>query len=112
MINNKIFGNDIRHGSEKDLEDLVSIFQKMNFKVVIEKNKTCADIIKLLSDYSEPNLHKNSDCFLCVVMSHGNQDGVFGVDGVILDLKKTILDSFQNCLIGKHIAVYLHIAIF
>ena len=73
----------------------------MKFTVKIEEDKSADQIKELLSEYAKTDHSNGSGCFFCVVMSHGNENGVEGVDGKVVDLKKEILNTFNDCWIGK-----------
>ena len=40
--------------------------------------------------------HKNYDCFVCCILSHGVSDAVYGVDGVELPYSRLILPFKPN----------------
>jgi hypothetical protein len=61
--------------SVKDVENLEKTLNYLEFKVVLCKDKTRAEIEKVLQVQASLD-HSESDCFLCVVMSHGNEDRI------------------------------------
>jgi caspase 7 len=64
-----------RKWSEKDIESLKKTLDYLEFKVILSLNSTKSQIEKVLQEQAELD-HSESDCFLCVVMSHGNEDKI------------------------------------
>ena len=78
----------------------------LKFEVDIQKDKTAKEITEVLKTYAEHKENEDSDCFICVISSHGDNEDIATFDkgskvGTTLDVKKEILKSFQNSLIGK-----------
>ena len=73
VINIRSFDNN-KHServwSKKDAENLRKTLEYLEFKVVLCENSTKEQIEAILKDQQ---YHHDSDCFLCVVMSHGNR---------------------------------------
>ena len=73
VINIRSFENN-KHServwSEKDVDNLRKTLEYLEFKVVLCENSTKEQIEAILK---EQQYHNDSDCFLCVVMSHGNR---------------------------------------
>ncbi len=64
--------------SEKDVEELTKTLAYLEFRVVIRQNLTKPQLMATLKELD----HSNSDCFLCVVMSHGNEnEAIYASDG-------------------------------
>lgn len=79
------FQND--DGFAKDLVDLEKLLAgKLNFEVIIEKDKTVAQIKELLKSHATHKENEDSDCFLCVISSHGDNEDIVGSDKKILDV--------------------------
>ncbi|XP_077058299.1 caspase-8-like [Siphateles boraxobius] len=104
IINNENFKDPKRkrNGSQKDVERLKDLFKDLGFLVEIKKDQTTYEIKQLMIDYSKDRRH--ADCFVCCVMSHGDETGVEGCDELICPLND-ITPPFDgdNCpaLIGK-----------
>uniref|UniRef100_A0A8C1VPN5 Caspase-8 n=1 Tax=Cyprinus carpio TaxID=7962 RepID=A0A8C1VPN5_CYPCA len=102
IINNENFANKKRKGSQKDVDSLKDLFEVLGFLVEVEKDKTADEIKALMAKYSNDARH--GDCFVCCVMSHGNETGVKGLDEKICPVNE-ITSPFDgdNCpaLIGK-----------
>lgn len=104
IINNENFADleNKRNGSQKDVDSLKALFEFLGFLVEVEKDKTADQIKALMAKYSNDAHHR--DCFVCCVMSHGNETGVVGCDKKICPLND-ITSPFDgvNCpaLIGK-----------
>ncbi|XP_057193422.1 caspase-8-like isoform X2 [Triplophysa rosa] len=90
-----------RRGSDEDQKSLDRVFRWLGFTVLVQRDKTTAQIKDLLK-----NLGKtvNGDCFICCILSHGNSDGVYGTDENIVSVDE-IREPFNgiNCsnLAGK-----------
>ena len=69
------FKLDERKWSEKDVESLKKTLDYLEFKVILSLDSTKNRIEKVLQEQAELD-HSESDCFLCVVMSHGNEDKI------------------------------------
>jgi len=64
-----------RKWSVKDVESLEKTLDYLEFKVIPCLDSTKSQIEKVLQEQAELD-HSESDCFLCVVMSHGNEDKI------------------------------------
>ena len=100
---------DIRHGSDKDVQSLEKLFEALDFKVKTERNIGRNRILKVLDDISGDN-HREYDCFVLWLMSHG-QDGLFyGSDGdtVLIDTVRNFFNN-ANCpsLKGKPKLIFI-----
>lgn len=82
--------------SENDIKRLERLLKDTWFEVKIERDQTAAKIKELLKSYATHEENKDSDCFLCVISSHGGNEGIIGSDEEILDVKTEILNSFNN----------------
>lgn len=83
-------------------DSLKSLFENLGFRVEIKKDQKASVIKQLMIDYSKDGGH--ADCFVCCVLSHGNETGVQGYDEKICPLND-ITSPFDgdNCkqLLGK-----------
>ncbi|CAO2585906.1 CASP7 [Lemmus lemmus] len=84
IINNKNFDKstemDVRNGTDKDAEALFKCFRSLGFDVVVYNDCYCAKMQDLLRKASEED-HSNSACFVCVLLSHGKENLIYGKDG-------------------------------
>ncbi|XP_031598985.1 caspase-8 isoform X1 [Oreochromis aureus] len=107
IVNNYDFSNypklKQRNGTEVDQKCLQSVFQWLGFKV--ESHHDC-DANKMLSLFRELGKrdHRQFDCVVCCVLSHGVEGSVYGVDGSTVKISD-LTDPFNglNCpsLVGK-----------
>ena len=65
-----------RAWSEKDFENLQHTLKYLEFDVRPYENLTAKEIRDKIQKIADED-HTNSDCFLCVVMSHGNNFNQF-----------------------------------
>ncbi|XP_075053139.1 caspase-3-like [Mixophyes fleayi] len=91
-----------RVGTNKDADSLKIIFETIGFKVQIEKDKTCSEIFEILKKAAKED-HSQRSCFVCVVMSHGNENGFYAYDDIIKEERVMQLFNGKNCrsLLGK-----------
>ncbi|XP_047134546.1 caspase-7 isoform X1 [Hydra vulgaris] len=91
-----------RTGTQKDVIELVKIFCWLNFKIDLHYDKDAQSILDIIKN--PPLNEENVDCFVCCILSHGFQDGVYGADGKKLefsDMQAAIRGSSAKWLIGK-----------
>lgn len=85
IINNKNFdkatGMDVRNGTDKDAEALFKCFHSLGFEVSVYNDCSCAKMQDLLKQASEED-HSNAACFACILLSHGEENVIYGKDGV------------------------------
>ncbi|XP_014723324.1 caspase-7 isoform X1 [Equus asinus] len=85
IINNKNFdtgtGMGVRNGTDKDAEALFKCFRNLGFDVVVYNDCSCAKMKSLLKQASEED-HRNSACFACILLSHGEENLIYGTDGM------------------------------
>uniref|UniRef100_A0A8C6Q9K9 Caspase 7 n=1 Tax=Nannospalax galili TaxID=1026970 RepID=A0A8C6Q9K9_NANGA len=90
IINNKNFdketGMDVRYGTDKDAGALLKCFRSLGFEVTIYNDCSCAKMQDLLKQASEED-HSNSACFACILLSHGEEDSIYGKDGMMIPIK-------------------------
>ena len=82
MINNNIFPGRVdveRTGSNDDVKNLISLFDDFNFTTRLRNNQTQSDMLTLLTETAEKDFSRY-DCFVCVILSHGSKDGIYGTD--------------------------------
>ncbi|XP_042560347.1 uncharacterized protein LOC122129488 isoform X2 [Clupea harengus] len=95
IINNVRFPNGERKGSDIDAAALHNVFNWLGFRVTIMEDLGAAEMRQRLGMISQS---VRGHCFVCCVLSHGNEKGVFGIDHEIITVKEiNSLFSPQNC---------------
>ena len=108
IINNEVFKHstestekeqkqeelDVRHGSDQDVAALEKLFGALDFKVKTARNKRREEILKLLDEFSQYD-HKEYDCFVLWLMSHGQEGQFYAADGKTVPID-TVRDFFSN----------------
>lgn len=83
IINNKRFEArtelGTREGTDKDAAALEFSLNKLGFDIKIYHNCTAKFMRDLLFKLARAD-HSGVDCFLCVIMSHGDEGVIYGVD--------------------------------
>ncbi|KFO36248.1 Caspase-8 [Fukomys damarensis] len=69
-----------RKGTDFDAETLEGTFTELHFETVPCQNFTAQAICDMLRHYQGMD-HRDRDCFICCVLSHGNSGVVYGTDG-------------------------------
>ncbi|XP_009330066.1 PREDICTED: caspase-8-like [Pygoscelis adeliae] len=92
-----------RHGTDVDAAALRRVFSKLHFTIAEYRDLTAEEIRKTVNIYQCED-HKDKDCFVCCILSHGKKGIVYGVDGQEVPIQE-LTTSFtgQNCrsLAGK-----------
>jgi len=84
-----------RKWSEKDVENLKKTLNYLEFKVILSLDSTKSEIERVLQEQADLD-HSKSDCFLCVVMSHGNEDKIVTRDNLEMSYKE-IMEPIKMC---------------
>ncbi|XP_012674341.2 caspase-3-like isoform X1 [Clupea harengus] len=106
IINNETFDGQPhlqRCGTEEDGNKLRVTFKVLGFSVRMEKDLTVADMRRVLREESEED-HSEMSCFVCVLLSHGEQGLLMGADGAhisIRSLASTLTSHNCRTLQGK-----------
>ncbi|XP_030595705.1 caspase-3-like [Archocentrus centrarchus] len=99
VINNKNFhrstGMGIRNGTDVDAGNVVQTFAKLGYKVQVFNDQTVAQMKNLVLNASKQD-HKNNASFVCVLLSHGDEGVIYGIDG------PERLDTLIECFKGHH----------
>lgn len=104
IINNIQFADSqrflTRYGSEEDETSLVNFFEGEASWVDVYKmrNKTAPEIKEKISDLSKRDF-RNYQAFIFIILTHGSEEGVYGVDGGVVRIEQDILSQFggDNC---------------
>ncbi|KAJ8306276.1 hypothetical protein KUTeg_016821 [Tegillarca granosa] len=94
IINNTNFSGGLgdREGSEVDATAMYSRLSDLGFDIELLNNASAAGIMEKLK-YIAAEDHSDADCFACVILTHGDADGLHGTSG---RLKETdIMDCFN-----------------
>uniref|UniRef100_A0A8D2AT08 Caspase-8 n=1 Tax=Sciurus vulgaris TaxID=55149 RepID=A0A8D2AT08_SCIVU len=100
---NKSLLKKIKDYEELSKEALSKTFTKLHFEVVPHKDSTAKEICEVLKSYQSMD-HNNKDCFICCILSHGDEGIVYGTDGQkvsIYDLTSYFTGSKCPSLAGK-----------
>ncbi|XP_054975240.1 caspase-7 [Sorex araneus] len=86
IINNKNFNKstcmDTRTGTDRDAAALNICFRNLGFEVIIKNDLTCQQMVDLLQKVAGED-HRNSACFACIFLSHGEENIIYGTDDKI-----------------------------
>ncbi|KAG2458818.1 CASP8 protein, partial [Polypterus senegalus] len=86
-----------RTGTDVDADHLEAVFQWLGFNTVRRDNFSQAQIQQTLEEYKDKD-HRDRDCFVCCILTHGTTGRVFGTDGKALSINKlTTPFSGFNC---------------
>ncbi|NXE58930.1 CASP8 protein, partial [Calcarius ornatus] len=105
IINNHIFKNP-RHNREGTLQDgeaVKRVFKWLQFETVEYMNLEGKKIYDTVEEYSKKD-HRNMDCFVCFIFSHGEKDKIKGVDDECVNIDALVTRfTGTNCpsLAGK-----------
>lgn len=99
VINNRDFtpemqkqGYGIRTGTDIDCTTICLRLKALGFQVDRYHNASCAQIMKTFSNAAHED-HSDADCFVGVLLSHGEKDLIMGTDGKLAI--KDIFDFFR-----------------
>ncbi|KAL3876372.1 hypothetical protein ACJMK2_034224 [Sinanodonta woodiana] len=100
IINNKTFQPHlrlpVRSGTDADSMALFSTFNAMGFDVKAYNDMTVQEMGQILYKASkEDEYHRQSDCFMCAILSHGEEGVIYGTDA------KTDLQSLLRYFKGN-----------
>ncbi|XP_021053725.1 caspase-8 [Mus pahari] len=92
-----------RKGTDCDKEALSETFKELHFEIVSYDDCPANEIHEILGAYQSIN-HKDKDCFICCILSHGDKGIIYGTDGKeasIYDLTSYFTGSKCPSLAGK-----------
>jgi len=81
--------------SERDVENLKKTLNYLEFQVVLCHNLTKNELEQVMKEQAKLNYEKY-DCFLCVVMSHGNDEKIFTSDNQQISFEE-IMAPIKEC---------------
>lgn len=97
IINNVEFDLNFlptRKGSDMDAFRFKEVFKQLGFEVDCKRNLT-AEKMKNTFIQKASLCHPKHDALIVILLSHGTESGVFGIDGLEVDLNET-LSHFDN----------------
>ncbi|NWQ63191.1 CASP8 protein, partial [Neopipo cinnamomea] len=105
ILNNYIFNNPHynRKGTVKDGEAVKRVFKWLQFETIEHMDLEAKEIYEKLKEYSKRD-HRNMDCFVCFIFSHGEKHKIKGIDDELVNIKDLVsCFSGSNCpsLAGK-----------
>ena len=80
-----------REGSDEDAKELEKFFKRLDFQVIIHKNRTQKQIKDIFKGIEEGK-YQNKQRFVCAILSHGEDGEIWGTDKkvAIKDLAENI----------------------
>ena len=108
ILHNKYFPKGTlgdREGSENDVEAIKEFCKHARLRVNDTDRKTedlTATQMEDLCNEMSKRAFDRYDAFVCFILSHGTEDGIYGIDDNTLSLQE-IVDKFKDCesLAGK-----------
>lgn len=78
------------------MEDL---FEALFFSVQMHRDLTADGMKSVLSEVAKEEKQKNAQCLVVILMSHGENGGIYGIDGKLLNLTQEVYAQFNdsNC---------------
>lgn len=98
IVNGKFEGDSMlkpRKGAFKDADCFLQTFEFLQYRVQVCYDLTADDMRSEVLKASNVD-HSLHDSFVCCVSSHGNQDGIYGSDGLALN-RKAFIDPMKSC---------------
>ncbi|XP_041259245.1 caspase-10 isoform X2 [Onychostruthus taczanowskii] len=87
IINNVNFNSSQRKGSCKDAEQLERVFTWLGLDVRTCTNLTSREIINLMKTWQQVKDHKDRNCFICCILSHGRSGAICGTDDRFVSIR-------------------------
>jgi hypothetical protein len=81
--------------SEQDVKNLKTTLEYLEFDLRFYENLKANEIRDQIQKLADED-HSNSDCFLCVVMSHGNEDKIVTSDNKLMSFEE-IMAPIKSC---------------
>ncbi|NWT96760.1 CASP8 protein, partial [Urocynchramus pylzowi] len=98
ILNNHIFKNPRynREGTLQDGEAVKRVFKWLQFETVEYMDLEGKKIYDTVKEYSKKD-HRNMDCFVCFIFSHGEKDKIKGVDDECVNIEDLV-----SCFTGTN----------
>ncbi|NXO34506.1 CASPA protein, partial [Locustella ochotensis] len=87
IINNVNFNSSQRKGSCKDAEQLKRVFTWLGLDVRTYTDLTSGAIINLMQTWQSVQDHKDRNCFICCILSHGKSGAIYGTDDKLVSIR-------------------------
>ncbi|NWY48445.1 CASPA protein, partial [Sylvia atricapilla] len=87
IINNVNFNSSQRKGSCKDAEQLERVFTWLGLDVRTYTDLTSEAIINLMQTWQHLQDHKDRNCFICCILSHGKSGAIYGTDDKLVSIR-------------------------
>ncbi|NXR33640.1 CASPA protein, partial [Zosterops hypoxanthus] len=87
IINNVNFNSSQRKGSWKDAEQLERVFTWLGLDVRTYTDLTSGAIINLMQTWQHVQDHKDRNCFICCILSHGESGAIYGTDDKLVSIR-------------------------
>ncbi|NWS71006.1 CASPA protein, partial [Crotophaga sulcirostris] len=90
IINNVKFGSSLpeRKGSCKDAEELERVFTWLGLDVMTYTDLTSQQIKDVMLTWQRLPDHKDRNCFICCILSHGESGAVYGKDAELVSIRR------------------------
>jgi caspase 7 len=98
IINIKKYANNThreREWSIRDVENLTNTLTNLDFDIKLSEDLTKQQLESVMQEQAMLD-HRNSDCFLCVIMSHGNQENIVTSDNEEISFEQ-IMAPIKTC---------------
>ncbi|NXX27933.1 CASP8 protein, partial [Nicator chloris] len=91
ILNNHIFKNPHynREGTLQDGEAVKRVFKWLQFETAEHLNLEGKKIYETVKEYSK-KVHRDMDCFVCFIFSHGEKDKIKGVDDECVNIEDLV----------------------
>ncbi|NXJ85629.1 CASPA protein, partial [Trogon melanurus] len=90
IFNNVCFDGSLleRQGSCKDAEELERVFTWLGLDVTTYTDRTSQQIEELMRTWQNVQAHKDRDCFVCCILSHGESGAIYGKDEKLISIRR------------------------
>ena len=98
IINIKKYENNThreREWSVRDVQNLTNTLTNLDFDIKLCQDLTKQQLESVMQEQATID-HRNSDCFLCVIMSHGNQERIVTSDNEEISFEQ-IMAPIKTC---------------
>ena len=68
------------------VQHLQELWQFLNFEVILQRDLESQEVYNVLREISAKD-HSQYDCFVCCLLSHGENGGIFGTDCELVEIQ-------------------------
>lgn len=79
---------ELRSGGEVDYSTLVTLFKLLGYDIHVLHDQTAQEMQEKLQSFAQLPAHRATDSCVVVLLSHGVEGSVYGVDGKLLQLQE------------------------